>query len=245
MTNRIVALYWDNIDPRVVEAQRAVFAHFGYVIDQRERTGLNHGDFLDAYMAELQQGDIALLMDIDCFPLNREIVERAFAAAHERRIFGCAQSTNHIDPDRIYVAPMFMAISQKTWDALGRPSFKPDPQNDVAQKLNDIAAARGTVIERLDPFGAIVPKWRLGDVGLYGVGTFYRGGVFHLFESRWTPFSFLLFDVADMVLNDRPVDYAALMTKALNTRGSQKWARRFTRWRKAIWWKRLKKRLKP
>ena len=48
--DRIVALYWDNIDPRVVEAQRKVFAHFGLSIDQRERTGVGHGDFLDAYI---------------------------------------------------------------------------------------------------------------------------------------------------------------------------------------------------
>ena len=240
--NRIVALYWDNIDPRVVEAQRAVFAHFGYAIDQRERTGLNHGDFLDGYMAELAEDDIALLMDIDCFPLNREIVERAFAAAESGAIFGCAQASNHIDPDRIYVAPMFMAISRRTWEALGRPSFRPDAQNDVAQRLHDLAVQKGVAVERLDPFGAIVPKWRLGDIGLYGLGTFYRGGVFHLFEARHTPFSFLLHEVAQTVLADRPIDYAALMTRALETRGSQKWARRFTRWRKAIWWKRLKKR---
>lgn len=243
MSDRIVAMYWDNIDPRIVEAQRAVFAHFGYSVDQRERTGLNHGDFLDAYMAELGPDDVALLTDIDCFPLNREIVASAFAAARGGAIFGCAQSTNHVDPDRLFVAPMFMAISRQTWDALGRPSFRPDAGNDVAQRLNDIARANGAPIEMLYPWAAIVPKWRLGEVGLYGLGTFYRGGVFHLFESRWTPFAFLLFDVAEAVLADRPIDYSGLMTKALNTRGSQKWARRFARWRKAIWWRRLKKRL--
>jgi hypothetical protein len=241
--NRIVALYWDNIDRKVVAAQRDVFAHFGFQVDQRLRTGVNHGDFLDAYMEELGEDDVALLTDIDCFPLNREIVERAFARARDGAIFGCAQSSNHIDPDRLFVAPMFMAISRRTWDTLGRPSFQPDAQNDVAQRLNDWALARGVEIEMLMPFGAIVPKWRLGDVGLYGVGTFYRGGVFHLFESRWTPFAFLLFDVADAVLHDRAIDYAALMRKALATRGSQKWARRFARWRKMIWWRRLKARL--
>jgi hypothetical protein len=240
---RIVALYWDNIDPRVVAAQRDVFAHFGYAIEQRERTGTNHGDFLDAFMAELGPDDVALLTDIDCFPLNREIVARAFSRAREGAIFGCAQSTNHIDPDRIYVAPMFMAISRRTWDFLGRPSFRPNSDNDVAQRLNAVAHAHGVEIERLDPFGAVVPKWRLGDVGFYGIGTFYRGGVFHLFESRWTPFSFILFDVAQAVLNNRAVDHVALMRKALETRGSQKWARRFARWRKLIWWRRLKGRL--
>jgi hypothetical protein len=44
------------------------------------------------------------------------------------------------------------------------------------------------------------------------------------------------------VLTDRAIDYAALMMRALNTRGDQKWARRFARWRKAIWWRRLKRR---
>jgi hypothetical protein len=242
--DRIVALYWDNIDPRIVKAQREVFAHFGYSVEQREKTGTNHADFLDAFMAELEDGDVALLTDIDCFPLNREIVARAFAAAREGRIFGCAQSTNHVDPDRVYVAPMFMAVSQRTWDRLGRPSFKADETNDVAQRLNDIAEAQGVEIERLLPWASIVPKWRLADIALYGIGTFYHGGVFHMYESRHTPFGFILFEVAEAVLNDRPIDYASLMNRALNTRGDQKWARRFTRWRKAIWWTRLKKRLR-
>ena len=240
--DRIVALYWDNIDPRVVEAQRQVFAHFGLTIDQRERTGINHGDFLDAFLAEIAEDDIALLVDIDCFPLNREIVDRAFVAARKGRIFGCAQSSSHLDPDRIFVAPMFLAISRRTWEKLGRPSFCPDPNNDVAQRLNNIAVAAGVEIERLDPWAAIVPKWRLGDIALYGIGTFYRGGVFHLFESRWTPFNYILFDVADAVVNDRPIDYSALMQKALPQRGNQIWARRVTRWKKAIWWRRLRKR---
>ena len=240
--DRIVSLYWDNIDPRVVEAQRAVFAHFGLAIDQRERTGTNHGDFLDAYMAEIGEDDVALLMDIDCFPLNREIVERAFAAARAGRIFGCAQSTSHADPDRLFVAPMFMTISRRTWDGLGRPSFRPDANNDVAQRLNGAATAAGVEIEMLYPWGCIVPKWRLGEIALYGIGTFYRGGVFHLFESRKTPFSYVLYDVAEAVLTDRPIDYFALMEKALSQRGNQRWARRFTRWRKAIWWRRLRKR---
>src|ERR1700677_158357 len=158
--DRIVSLYWDNIDPRVVKTQREVFAHFGLSIDQRERTRTNHGDFLDAYMAEIGEDDVALLMDIDCFPLNREIVDRAFAAARAGRIFGCAQSTGHADPDRVFVAPMFMTISRRTWDGLGRPSFRPDPNNDVAQRLNEIAAGAGVGIEMLDPWGCIVPKWR-------------------------------------------------------------------------------------
>lgn len=243
--DRIVSMYWDNIDRRVVDAQRRVFDHFGFAIDQRERSGVNHGDFLDSFMAELGEDDVALLMDIDCFPLNREIVDTAFAAARQGKIFGCAQSSNHIDPDRIFVAPMFMAISRRTWDKLGRPSFRPDENYDVAQRLNDIAAEAGVEIEMLYPWACIVPKWRLGDVALYGIGTFYRGGVFHLFQARWTPFMFILFEVAEATLNDRPIDHLALVQRALPLYRNERWARRFTRWRKAIWLQRLRRRLLP
>ncbi len=235
-------MYWDNIDPRVVEAQRRVFAHFGYPIEQLERTGQNHGDFLDAYMAGLGPDDVALLMDIDCFPLNGEIVAKAFAAAREGRIFGCAQATNHIDPDRIYIAPMFMAISMKTWERLGRPSFRPDERNDVAQRLCDEAGAAGVELEMLYPWASIVPKWRLGDIALYGIGTFYRGGVFHLFQSRWTPFAFILHEVADDVIAGRPTDHIGLFNRAAPLLKNERWARRLTRWKKAIWWRRLSKR---
>ena len=89
-----------------------------------------------------------------------------------------------------------------------------------------------------------MPKWRLGDVALYGLGAFYRGGVFHLFEARKTPFMFILFEVAEAVVNDRPIDYPSLMQEALERHGNQRWARRFTRWRKAIWLRRALKRLR-
>ena len=242
--DRIVALYWDNIDPRVVEAQRKVFAHFGLSIDQRERTGVSHGDFLDAYMAEIAEDDVALLMDIDCFPLNRADRRQGFRGGPGRVAFLAARSRATIS------TPTGFSPRRCSWRSRGAPGTSsgarasaPMQTNDVAQRLNDVAVAAGVGIELIYPWATIVPKWRLGDIALYGIGTFYRGGVFHLFELRWTPFSYILFDVADAVVNDRPIDYSALMQKALSQRGNQRWARRVTRWKKAIWWRRLRKRL--
>ena len=242
--DRIVSLYWDNIDRRIVEAQRRVFAHFGLAIDQRERTGLQHGDFLDAYMAELAEDDVALLVDIDCFPLNRAIVERAFAAAREGRIFGCAQSSNPVDPDRLFVAPMFMAIARRTWYRLGRPSFRRDARNDVAQALHDQAVAAGIEVEMLYPWACVAPKWRLGDVALYGIGTFYRGGVFHLFESRRKIYAFILFEVADATIEGRQIDPLALANRALPLSLCDLWASAFKRWRKGLWLRHALRRLR-
>ena len=83
--DRIVSMYWDNIDPRVVDAQRDVFAHFGLSSISASEPGVAHGDFLDGFMAEIAEKDVALLMDIDCFPLNREIVDKSVRGRARRR----------------------------------------------------------------------------------------------------------------------------------------------------------------
>ena len=242
--DRIVSLYWDNVDRRIVEAQRRVFAHFGLAIDQRERTGLRHCDFLDSYMAEVAEDDVALLVDIDCFPLNRAIVDRAFAAARAGRIFGCAQSRNNIDPERLYVAPMFMAISRRTWDRLGRPSFCPDAGNDVAQALHDRAVAAGVEVEMLYPEACVAPKWRLGDFAVFGIGTFYVGGVFHLFQSRRKAYEFILLEVAEATIAGRPIDVLGLIDRALPLRLRDHWVSQFRDWRKAMGLSRVLRRLR-
>jgi hypothetical protein len=242
--DRIVSFYWDNIDRRIVEAQRRVFAHFGLAIDQRERTGLQHGDFLDSYMAEAAEDDVALLVDIDCFPLNRAVVDRAFAAAREGHIFGCAQARHYIDPDRLYVGPMFMAISRRTWDRLGRPSFCRDARNDVAQALHDRAVAAGVEVEMLYPEACVAPKWRLGDGAIFGIGTFYRGGVFHLFQSRRKAYEFILLEVAEATIAGRRIDLLGLIDRALPVRLGDHWVSQFRDWRKGLWLSRALRRLR-
>lgn len=241
--SRIVSFYWNNIDSRIVETQRKIFAHFGYAIDQRERTGMDHGDFLDSLMQELDEDEVVLIVDIDCFPLNQKIVQRAFAAARDGRLLGCAQSSNHINPDRLFIAPSFMSISRRTWEHIGCPSFKSDAQNDIAQRLSDIAAAKGVTLEFLYPWGSIVPQWRLADIALYGTGTFFRDGVFHLYESRNTAFSYILFDVANAVLNGRQIDYLDLMSKASQIRFEkrkrsfiEKWRRSYIKRKERLLW---------
>jgi hypothetical protein len=213
---RIVSLYWDNIDPKMVAAQARVFRHLGYEIEQTCRTGLEHGVFLDEVMAGLGEDDLLLTVDIDCFPTNAAIVERAFAAAASGGLLGCSQVANHIDPTRIFTAPMFLALSRRTWDRLGRPSFRADAEGDVAQRVHDVAVAQGLKVEHLAPWACVIPKWNMAGVILFGIGTFYRGGVFHLYESRvQSPYAFILHTVADDVVAGRETDVLALTRRAM------------------------------
>jgi hypothetical protein len=224
-----MTMYWNNIDPAIVRAQADVFRHLGYEIDQRERTGLDHGRFLDGCLREVGPDESVLFVDIDCIPLNADVIERAFTAAEAGGLLGCAQASAHVDPDRIYTGPMFVAISRRTWDAIGQPSFCGTPAGDIGQLVHDAAVEAGVAVEYLEPCATGIPQWSLAGRTVFGVGTFYRGGVFHLFQSRDTDYAFLFHGIAADVLADREPDMLAYCRRALEV-----YARDWSRPR-AVW----------
>lgn len=200
---RILSMYWNNVDSEFVRLQREVFAKLGYVIEQQERTGMAHGLWLDAMLEAAAPDDILLIVDIDCIALNAGIVERARLAAQEGRLFGCAQVANYLQDRSVYAAPMFMSISKATWERMGRPSAQSNAQQDVAQSLSRVARERGIAIELLQPTASLIPMWQLDGERLFGIGTFYEGGVMHLFQSRHDRYTPLFRAICQDVLDGR------------------------------------------
>lgn len=205
------AMYWNNIAPRMVEGQAAALAALGCAFRQDEASGTPHHVWIEATLAALAADDVVLFLDIDCIPLDRAVVARAFAAAEAGRIVGLAQAANHLDAGFIYAAPSFLALARATWDALGRPSFAADSRFDVGARLTASAEAAGVAVDLLWPSFTLVPRWPLATRGCYGIGTFYEGSVFHLFQSRHETAYAEAFDtVARAVAEGRPIDYLAL-----------------------------------
>lgn len=220
---RIVSMYWNNIDPAVVEGQRRVFAKLGYPIAQSDATGTAHGAWIDSVLRDAADDDVLLFVDIDAFPLDAAVIERAFAAAEAGRVFGVAQTANHLpERDFLYAGPAFLCFSRRCWNALGRPSAVPDDANDVAMRLGKAASAHDIVTELLYPNFVVVPRWRLGGMGVTGYGTFYgNGSVFHLFEARRTRRAGLrqIFDhVVARVTAGEEIDYVALYEQVHSAR---------------------------
>jgi hypothetical protein len=216
-------MYWNNIDPLIIAGQRRVFEKLGYDIVQCEATGTHHGDWLDRMMEASQPDDALLFVDIDAFPLDRAMVERAFAAAEAGRIIGVAQAANHLaDRDFIYAAPAFLSLSRATWERIGRPPFAHDAEADAAMRVSRAAAVHGVPVELIFPNYVAVPRWRLGGKGCLGYGTFYGdGGIFHLFYARRSRHAGLrlIFDhVVERVLAGQEIDYVALYERINSTR---------------------------
>ena len=105
MIARIYTLYWDNIDPALLDAQRRVCAHFGFAVEQHRINGLDHGEWIDWVMARMDDVDVFLFLDADCIPLSAERLVHGFTTASTGTLFGAEGAANHIDPARSYAGP--------------------------------------------------------------------------------------------------------------------------------------------
>jgi hypothetical protein len=184
MNAGLFSLYWDNIDERIVRHQKLVFDHFGLPVKQHRIDGLDHGEWMD-WVLTFYDLDAVLFADIDCIPLNSQIVTRSLEKAGHGALFGAMGCANHLDPNRVFAAPFWCAINRHQWIGLNRPSAKASRVCDVGQNWTDVFGARGQKVELLPVSDCEQPRWNFPGVPLgFGIGTTYGDAVYHLFESR-------------------------------------------------------------
>lgn len=208
-------MYWDNIPEELRVNQQKVFQALNIPLEQYERTGQRHGDFLDEQLVMANEEDILVFVDIDCIPLNNEVIEKAIQFAHEGGIWGCAQVSNHLpDPNHVFAAPMFHAIMKRTWTNIGSPTYLESAENDVAQGVTRAAISHDVPVFLALPEYCLIPCFRFAKGYPYGIGTFYQGGVFHLFESRKAKYIEFFIRVATTIIEHREIDYMDLTNLA-------------------------------
>jgi hypothetical protein len=192
MNGIICSLSWQNIDDRVLDAQRRVFEHFGIPLLQHRIHAFEHGAWMNWVLSYYTGIDMFLFVDVDAFPLNRRAVEEAFQKAEAGFLYGNAQVSAHIDPRRLFVAPSWCAISRQTWIAASSPSARNDDFHDVGQRWSQYVARHGNKIEFLRPKRCRKPLWRLPDGTPYGIATVFESATgarnFHMFGVSNTTF---------------------------------------------------------
>ena len=180
----IHVLAWDNVDQRIIDAQKSVLDHFKleYTL---HRENVDHGQWMNSVM-ESSTDEVVGFLDVDCVPLNSQIVPAARTYCEKNKSFiGIAQTSNHIPPAaHIYAAPAFFFINRQAWLNLGKPTFAVTPSSDVAENVSYAAEERGLPYRALYPVKCAEPLWRLGNYGMYGIGTEFIGGIYHLYQSR-------------------------------------------------------------
>lgn len=208
---KLISMYWKNVAPEIIELQLKVFKSLGLKLLQLERTGQNHGEFINEQLRSAEIDDILIFVDIDCVVMNADVVFTAAEFAKNGGIWGCSQVANHLEDNlHVYAGPMFHAISKKTWLKIGSPSYSGDKYNDVGQFITRKAQSNNINIYMAKPLYSLIPKWRHGSGYPFGIGTFYEYGIFHLFESRKNTYNKLFLLVGESIINKNRIDYLAL-----------------------------------
>jgi len=188
-TVSVFSMYWDN-SQYLVDPHKSVMEHFGIPVQYHHLNGMDHGTWIDLVMRNATT-DIVGIVDIDCIPLNREIVDYAISYVDRKKSFiGVAQCANHIYPySHVCAAPVFYFIHRDAWVNLGMPSFKPNHRGDVGEELSHLAE------EYRLPYKALYPThferepiegvWRLGNYGYFGIGTVFANSIYHLYQGRY------------------------------------------------------------
>jgi hypothetical protein len=173
------------IDRTIIRTQKEMFARIGIDIRQSLAEGVSHDRWIDAVMTQLDAAETVLFVDIDCFADNRAVVDEAVTFARHGGLFGCAQAANHLDgPRSDYAGPMFLCIAKQTWLDIGSPSARADDEFDVCARWSAAATRSGVPVRLLRPTSVAIPLWSLTGGEPFGIGTWYEGGIFHLFEAR-------------------------------------------------------------
>ncbi|GKW04575.1 hypothetical protein EO763_21545 [Pectobacterium odoriferum] len=214
---RIFTLYWNNVDLQLVNAQREVFEKFGFKIEQHNYHGMDHGIWMEGIFNAAADEDVIIIVDIDCIPLNSNAVKKAIISARNGKVFGCAQSANHIDYHYIYAGPMFLSLTGKTWRDAGKPSLQADDEFDVGGRLTDAAQQAGHLPEFVYPSDVAVPKWLIGEKYICGLFTIYEHSYLHLFESRNKDLIDCFIEMSnDIISSEGEIDYRKYIIRASN-----------------------------
>lgn len=204
----VYAMHWDNIPEDILKKQRSVFEHFQIELSQENANKTPHGTWMNNVIQRSASEDIIIFCDIDAFPLKRSAYLEAVEYAKRGAIFGLAQFSNHKKGTELYAGPMFMAFQKSTWEAMGSPALKSSGDYDAAEVMSALARQNNIELILSRPTGCLIPKWALGNEGVFGIGTFYGNcDFFHLFESRKPAYDRIFNEVAEDVVGNRPLNF--------------------------------------
>jgi len=180
-------LYWDNVDPRIIESHKKVTSHFGIDVNYHiENT--RHGLWMDRVMRN-STSDVVGFLDGDCVPLSKQaVLDAAKFAGINNTFIGIAQVSNHIPPKtHIYAAPAFFFTSRSIWGRINT-SFSESTRGDVAEEYSYKAEFANIKYRCIYPeYFEKEPDeglWSLSNYGYYGIGTTFGQTCYHLYQGR-------------------------------------------------------------
>jgi len=195
--HRIASFYKSDLNSEVVDLQRRIFEILEIPLEQISFED-SHSEAIDRYLSHTNF-DSVTLFDIDCIPLNKDVVEIAKALINDETIYGNAQITTYLTPPFVtfpFVAPSFISFTRNLYETSPEKSFYQTQypydsgfRTDVAEAFVKGNLDRGKKMILSYPVESRNYKWRFdGDNTYmpfkYGNGTRFANNTYHEFEIR-------------------------------------------------------------
>lgn len=202
MNPLIFTCYNHLIDPKMVEAQRAVVESLRGTIPFRDliynftMDMFDHGDILNRALVQIFYHfghDCVLILDIDAIPLSKMAVSRTLELAYSGNLVGNIQRTNHCENGKhTYVAPSYMCFTRDYYEACGSPNLSYTNKWDTGELLTVNAGRFNLPVVKWMPQHVTTPNFENGELwpladGMphYGIGTTFGDDsgplTYHLF----------------------------------------------------------------
>jgi len=196
---------------RMIENTGIVFMPLRYNLPRKFILHYQTLDYGLPYL--LKDFDNFLVLDVDCIPLDKDVLKYTFERIAQNILIGTAQRSMHIDNNKhVYVGSPCIGFSKTLFERIGSPSFVPTNRGDTAEEFSYRCEEINNEIEifmpskyEAEPFGG--PAWELDTPEKkYGIGTTFvdKNGkemFYHLFESRRHVHNELFYNKCGEILN--------------------------------------------
>lgn len=91
----------------------------------------------------------------------------------------------HFKDPLIYAGPCFLVVPSAVYESVGRPTLDVTARADAAGELTIACHEHGVKVRCLQPTFCHVPKYKLGNVKRFGLGTTFGHCIFHAMEATY------------------------------------------------------------
>jgi hypothetical protein len=192
MVHKIVSLYAKDLNPIIVELQKKVFDKLEIPLIQIPFIN-THGSAIREYL-ENNEWDLITIFDVDCIPLNSNVINKVLEVVDDNIIYGNAQISNSTP----YAAPSFMSFTRNLFETSVHKSFEGAYyqdnngnmfEADCAEVFGKENLKRGKQLVLSYPTEVIHKKWTYAGNDeypsfVYGNGTTFDNDTYHNFQIR-------------------------------------------------------------
>jgi hypothetical protein len=211
MNHKIVSFYHKHLNPEITNLQKKIFSKLEIDLIQYEFEG-THGSAINDFLKN-NDWDLITLFDVDCIPLNKNVIDNVRPLIDDNTIYGNAQISNSFP----YAAPSFVSFNRKTYEDCPHKNFEgmfyPNEHGShVEADCGEVFVKECLRIGKKQilsyPKSVIEKKWYYpGNDSYpsfeYGNGTFFDNDTFHCFQIRIPNAQSIFINFVNNFLNEK------------------------------------------